>query len=151
LLEDGFSREDEAQADEYGFKFYTRAGWAPEHFGDFFKDMIAAGYDTTPAILSNHPTLASRAALADERAKKLKPGDYQPQPAIASPQQFAQYKQAALQGSQGMPDDQKVLAAKNVLQALPRSCWLPYPPDDQKQARDQILKSTQEQTPQRGG
>ena len=151
LLEDGFSREDEAQADEYGFKFYTRAGWPPEHFGDFFKDMIAAGYDKTPAILSNHPTLASRAALADKRAKELKPGNYQPQPAIASPQQFAQYKQAALQGSQGMPDDQKVLAAKNVLQALPRSCWLPYPPDDQKQARDQILKSAQEQTPQRGG
>lgn len=151
LIEDGFSREDEAQADEYGFKFYTRAGWPPEHFGDFFKDMIAAGYDKTPAILSNHPTLASRAALADKRAQKIAPSQFQPQPDIASPQQFAQYKQAALQGSQGMPDDQKVLAAKNVLQALPRSCWLPYSPDDQKQARDQILKSAQQPQTQRGG
>ena len=148
LLEDGFSREDEAQADEYGFKFYCRAGWPPEHFGDFFKDMIAAGYDKTPAILSNHPTLASRAELADKRAKQAQ---CPRQPEIAAPQQFAQYKQMALQGSQGMPDDQKVLAAKNVLQALPRSCWLPYQPDDQKQARDQILKTTQQAEPQRGG
>lgn len=151
LVEDGFTREDEAQADQFGFKFYTRAGWPPEHFGDFFKDMIAAGYDTTPAILSNHPTLASRVQASQKWAQDVRPGQYQPQPQIASPQQFAQYKQLATRGSQGMPDDQKVLQAKNLLQALPRSCWVPAPQEDQKQAQDRILKSAQEQAPQRGG
>jgi len=57
FVNNGFTRQDEAQADEYGFKFYTRAGWPPDHFADFFKDMIAAGYDKTPGILSDHPTL----------------------------------------------------------------------------------------------
>ena len=157
LLEDGFSREDEAQADQYGFKFYVRAGWPPDHFADFFKDMIAAGYDTTPAILSNHPTLASRVQAAEKWARQVKPGQYQPQPNIASPQQFAQYKQAALQGAQGMPDDQKVLAAKNLLTALPRSCWIPVDQPDRKQAADEIVQTAREQmkkgeqSPAKGG
>jgi predicted Zn-dependent protease len=156
LLEDGFSRQDEAQADEFGFKFYVRAGWPPDHFAEFFKDMIAAGYDTTPAILSNHPTLASRVQAAKKWAQAVKPGQYQPQPQIASPQQFAQYKQMAVQGSQGMPDDQKVLAAKNLLTALPRSCWIPVDQPDQKQAQEQIIEAAkqqqaQQQQPAKGG
>src|SRR5438445_136214 len=73
FLNMGFTREDEAQADEYGFKFYTRAGWPPEHFGDFFKEMIAAGYDKTPAIASDHPTLASRVEAAEKRARNQNP------------------------------------------------------------------------------
>jgi len=156
LLEDGYSREDEAQADQYGFKFYVRAGWPPEHFADFLKDMIAAGYDKTPAILSNHPTLASRVQAAEKWAQQVKPGQYQPQPEIASPQQFAQYKQMAGQASQGMPDDQKVLAAKNLLTALPRSCWIPVDQPDQKQAQEQIIQAAKQQqaqqpSPARGG
>jgi predicted Zn-dependent protease len=148
LLEDGYSREDEAQADEFGFKFYVRAGWPPEHFADFFKDMIAAGYDTTPELVSNHPTLAHRVQNVQKWVQQLKPGQYQPQPEIASPQQFAQYKQAALQSSQGMPDDQKVLAAKNLLTALPRSCWVPAPQPDQKQAQEQIIEAAKQQQAQ---
>ena len=153
FLENGFTRQDEAQADEYGFKFYTRAGWPPEHFADFFKDMIAAGYDKTPGVLSDHPTLASRVQAAEKRVQQLNPQQVAQwrKPDIADPQQFSQYKQVALQASQGMPDDQKVLAAKNLLQALPRSCWLPYEPDDEKQAQDWILQTAKQQQQKQGG
>lgn len=153
FIDMGFTREDEAQADEYGFKFYTRAGWPPEHFADFFKDMIAAGYDKTPAIASDHPTLASRVQAADKRVQQLNPQRVAQwrQPEIASQQQFDQYKQLAVASSQGMPNDQQVLQAKNLLQALPRSCWLPYEPDDQKQAQQKIVEDAQKAKGTRGG
>src|SRR5262245_47147346 len=32
----GFTREDENEADKLGFYFYTRAGWDPKKFDDFF-------------------------------------------------------------------------------------------------------------------
>lgn len=148
FLEMGYTREDEAQADEYGFKFYTRAGWPPEHFADFFKEMIAAGYDKTPAIASDHPTLASRVQAAEKRVKAQNPqrvAQYR-KPDIATPAQFEEYKRAAIQAAQGIPDDQKVLQAKNLLQALPRSCWIPYEPEDQKQAQEKIVRQVQQQT-----
>ena len=44
-----------------------------------------------------------------------------------------------------MPDDQKVLQAKNLLQALPRSCWMPYEPEDQKQAQQKIIHDAKKQ------
>jgi len=153
FVNNGFTRQDEAQADEYGFKFYTRAGWPPDHFADFFKDMIAAGYDKTPGILSDHPTLASRVQAADKRVAALNPPQVAQwrKPEIASdPQQFNLYKQLALQASQGMPDDQKVLAAKNLLQALPRSCWMPYEPDDEKQAQDRLIEMAKRAQGQQG-
>ena len=46
----GYTRGDEAQADELGFAFYTRAGWDPNHFADFFQQMIDLGYDKTPEV-----------------------------------------------------------------------------------------------------
>jgi predicted Zn-dependent protease len=151
----GFTRQDEAQADEYGFKFYTRAGWPPEHFGDFFQEMINAGYDKTPAYASDHPTLASRVQAANKRVAALKPQDrQQTQPNVATPEQFAQYKQVAVQSAKGLPDDQKVLQAKNLLQALPRSCWVPYDPPDRHQAEEKLAadaKKAQEARGQQGG
>jgi hypothetical protein len=36
----GFTRKDENEADNYGFYFYTRAGWDPGRFDDFFQHMI---------------------------------------------------------------------------------------------------------------
>ena len=153
LLSNGFSRKDEAQADEYGFQFYTRAGWPPEHFGDFFKAMIAAGYDKTPAIESDHPTLASRVQAADARVAKLDPQRVAQlrQPDIATQQQFDQNKQQAIAASAGMPNDQQALAAKNLLQALPRSCWLPYTPPDQLEAEQKIIDAAKTRQQQSGG
>src|SRR5262249_37872421 len=68
FLNMGFTRGDEAEADKMGFDFYTHAGWDPNQFGAFFQDMIDAGYDKTPAIASDHPTLASRVEAAKKWA-----------------------------------------------------------------------------------
>jgi predicted Zn-dependent protease len=140
----GFTRGDEAQADEFGFAFYCRAGYPPEHFGDFFREMIAAGYDTSSDLTSDHPTLASRAKAADDRAAKLGPAfaNYR-QPEIATGEQFEKFKQAALAASNGMPDDKQVLGAKNLLRALPRSCWIPTEPADETQAQQRIIDESQ--------
>src|SRR4051794_14134528 len=43
-----YTRGDEAEADHLGFNFYTRAGWDPNRFGDFFQHMIDLGYDKGP-------------------------------------------------------------------------------------------------------
>src|SRR5262249_4082585 len=59
-----YTRKDEAQADEFGFDFYVRAGWDPKKFGDFFQYMIDKGYDKGPEMLSDHPSLKSRVDLA---------------------------------------------------------------------------------------
>jgi predicted Zn-dependent protease len=152
FLEMGFTRGDEAQADEYGFLFYTKGGWPPEHFADFFKDMIAAGYDTKSAITSDHPTLASRVEAANKRVAALDRDKVNAlrQPDIATQQQFDQNKHSAIAASQGMPDDQHVLQAKNLLQALPRSCWVPYEPDDQKEAQQKIIDAAKQQQPPQG-
>ena len=42
----GYTREDEAEADELGFDFYVRAGWDPNRFGDFFQQLIDKGLDS---------------------------------------------------------------------------------------------------------
>jgi len=151
FIDMGFTRGDEAQADEFGFKFYTRAGWDPNHFADFFKDMIAAGYDKGSALTSDHPTLKSRVEAAEKRIKEQNPQHVAKfrKPPIANQQQFDQYKQEALRAAQTVPDDQKVLQAKSLLQALPRSCWIPYEPEDQKEAQQRIIQQAQQQETKR--
>ena len=145
FLNMGFTREDEAQADEMGFHFYYLAGWDPRHFGDFFQIMVDKGYDKTPGMLSDHPTLKSRVEKAKERADKL--GDRATRflkPNIATPEQFARYKQIAQQVGGTMPNDQQVLNTKQLLQALPRSCVMPYEPKDQQDAQNDLLSKAQQ-------
>ncbi len=150
FIDMGFTRKDEAQADQFGLKFYTRAGWDPAHFADFFQAMIAAGYDKGSAMTSAHPTLASRVEATKKDVSEQNPqrvAQYR-KPPIADPKSFENLKQQAIQVAQGLPDDQKVLQAKNLLQALPRSCWIPYEPDDQKQAQQAIVDQAQKQQAQ---
>jgi predicted Zn-dependent protease len=136
----GFTRDDEAQADEDGFEFYWRGGWDPRQFGAFFQRMIDLGYDKTPAEQSDHPTLASRVVAANKNvaihSKKL---DQYRQPDFATEAQFAHYKELGRQASQNMPDDQQVLQTKEMLQALPRSCWAPSDPPDRQDALQKLL------------
>jgi predicted Zn-dependent protease len=136
-----FSRADEAQADQYGFKFYTRAGWDPQHFGDFFQALIQKGGDATPEILSDHPSLAGRVAAAKKEASQLGPRAAQfRQPPIMTPAQFADIKQRAQAAAARTPSDQSLQNSKTLLQALPRSCLMednPNPPSAQ-QAQQQI-------------
>jgi predicted Zn-dependent protease len=135
----GFTRKDESQADEYGFKFYTQAGWDPRHFADFFRQMIKQGFDTTPAIASDHPTLKSRVEAADKRVAKLGPDvDRYRKPPIADAQKFAELKQRAARLAASLPDDTTLANSRELLQALPRSCVVPVDPPDAVQARKDL-------------
>jgi predicted Zn-dependent protease len=139
----GFTRGDEAQADETGFHFYHLAGWDPKQFGAFFQAMIDKGYDKTPAYESDHPTLKSRVEKANERVEDLQKAgtlDKYRQPDIASPAEFKTYVARAARLSKTTPDDKSLANSQQLLQSLPRSCVAtdPNPPDAQ-QSRKALL------------
>jgi len=134
----GFTRADEDEADKLGFAFYVRAGWDPDHFADFFKHMIAAGYDKTPAMFSDHPTLASRVTNTEKRVAKLPPEASQwPKPPIADAQQFASLQQRSTQLAKTMPNDGTMQKAQTMLAAFP-SCVSPASQPGQKAARTKV-------------
>jgi predicted Zn-dependent protease len=145
FLNMGFTRSDEDQADEYGFDFYVRAGWDPAHFADFFKQMIAMGYDKTPEMLSDHPSLANRVKATEKRVKDLPASARQLQrPPIADPQQFAALKARANELAKKLPDDTKLANSQKLAQALPRSCVTPLEQPDAIQAREQLAQQAQQ-------
>ncbi|OYT68635.1 MAG: hypothetical protein CFK52_14625, partial [Chloracidobacterium sp. CP2_5A] len=112
----GFTRKDEAQADDLGFNFYTRAGWDPHRFGDFFQQMIDMGYDTTPEIASDHPTLASRVEAAKKNAAKLPPdAEKWRKPPVANANKFRQLQARAAELGKTMPSDKSLEAAQKLL------------------------------------
>jgi predicted Zn-dependent protease len=137
----GFTRKDEAEADKLGFDFYTRAGWDPERFGDFFQSMIDAGYDKTPAMLSDHPTLKSRVEAAEKRAAALPPqADQWRRAPVAGAQRFKDLQARAERLGKTLPSDQTLANSQELLQALPRSCVAPVEPKDALEARERIVQ-----------
>jgi predicted Zn-dependent protease len=137
----GFTRGDEEQADEWGFKFFTRAGWDPRHFSDFFKAMIAAGYDKTPEYLSDHPTLKNRVDHINQWVQDLDGHvDQYLRGPIASPAKFRELQQRANQIAKNTPDDQSIQNSQQLAAALPHSCVMPADPPEAKAAREEIDK-----------
>jgi predicted Zn-dependent protease len=134
----GYTRDDENEADKIGFAFYTRAGWDPHHFADFFKHMIAAGYDKTPEMMSDHPKLSHRVANTDQRVAKL-PADasHWLKPPIADAQQFAAIQRRAAQLAESLPNDQNMQQAQTLLASFP-SCVAPTDQPAQKQAQKKV-------------
>ena len=146
FLGKGFTRKDEAEADDCGFHFYCLAGWDPNKFGDFFQTMIDKGYDTTPEMASDHPTLASRVKIARDRAQRLPGlprGANLRQPEIAGDSQFAQYRDQAKRAGANTPDDKSLAKSQLMLTAIPRSCLTPQKPADQEEARKELLVDLQ--------
>jgi predicted Zn-dependent protease len=142
----GYTRGQENEADKFGFYFYCRAGWDPKHFDDFFKAMIAMGYDKTPEYLSDHPTLANRVENTERRVKELPPDASQwRRPDIADAAKFKQLQARANELAKSLPDDTKLASSQKLLQALPRSCVAPANPDppDAQQARQQLAQQAQ--------
>ena len=137
----GFTRKDEAEADKLGFEFYTRAGWDPDRFGDFFQSMIDAGHDKTPAMMSDHPTLASRVEAAKKRAANMPPqADQWRRPPVAGGKRFQDLQARASRLGKTLPSDQTLANSQELLQALPRSCVAPVEPKDAVQARERIVQ-----------
>lgn len=144
-----FTRGDEDEADKLGFAFYTRGGWAPDRFGEFFKKMIAKGYDKTPEMLSDHPSLANRVKAAEARAAKLPPeaSDWR-RPPVADGGEFRRLQQRAQEVGKSMPTSESVANAKQLLQALPRSCLTPRDQEalpDQRDAQMQLIEKLERQ------
>jgi len=134
----GYTRDDEAQADEFGFQFYTRAGWEPQRFGDFFQQLIDKGYDKTPEWQSDHPSLSSRVQAAHERASRL-PADSASwrKPPIADAARFEQLKLRAAQVAKTTKKESDLGKAQLLLRAVP-SCLLPDDTAEQKDAQEQL-------------
>ncbi len=140
FIDMGFTREDEAQADEYGHLFYTGAGWDPNNFGVFFQVMKDKVGDVSSDLTSDHPSLTSRVEAAKKRAVKL--SEHRPSPIpppVVNQGQFRQLQAVAMRVSTQMPNDTQVLNTKKLLQALPRSCWIPVPQPDQQAAQKELL------------
>jgi predicted Zn-dependent protease len=149
FLNMGFTREDEDEADKWGFYFYTRAGWDPSHFGDFFQHMIDKGYDKTPEMLSDHPSLKNRVDAANRRASEL-PSEARNwrRPPVADARRFEELKERAARLGRSLPDDKSLEGSQELLQALPRSCVAPVDPEDAVEARQRLVKRAEEQQKQ---
>jgi predicted Zn-dependent protease len=144
----GYTRKDEAQADEYGFHFHEQAGWDPNKFGDFFKHMIDMGYDKGPDYLSDHPSLKSRLDLARQRVQQLPPSASQlRRPPVASADEFSRLQQRSKDLGAHLPDDKSIQQVQKLLAALPRSCLTPAIHEDQKQAEQELLHEIQKEKP----
>lgn len=138
FLSMGFTRDDEAEADEYGFQFYCRAGWDPNRFGDFFQALIDKGYDKTPEWQSDHPSLSSRVQAAHSRAQKIEAqaAAWKKAP-IADAARFEKLKERAAQVAKTTKKDTELGKAQLLLRALP-SCLLPVDSAEQKDAQEQL-------------
>jgi predicted Zn-dependent protease len=140
LLNQGYTRGDEAEADDWGFQFYTHAGWDPDRFGDFFQAMIDAGYDTTPEVLSDHPSLASRVVAAKQAAAKLPPDAKSwRKPAVAEGAQFKAMQARAAQIAKALPKDLSMETAQTLLNAV-GNCLMPKDQPQQVEARAKIAQ-----------
>jgi putative metalloprotease len=55
LAEAGFSREQEIEADIYGIRLSTKAGYDPWGLYNSMLRMKKAGYETSPSGFNSHP------------------------------------------------------------------------------------------------
>jgi predicted Zn-dependent protease len=143
----GFTRDDENEADKYGFRFYCRAGWDPNRFSGFFQTLIDKGYDKTPEIASDHPKLNSRVQATRERIGQLPPEARNwRRPPIADAARFKQLQQRAQRLGKSMPNDQSLEQAQLMLAAFP-NCVTPDDQPEQKRAQTLIAREMRKQQP----
>ncbi len=144
----GFGRKDENEADKFGFQFYCDAGWDPDHFGDFFQQMVDKGMDTTPELASSHPLLRDRVANARRRAEEWKQQhpDWQKylRDDVVSPAQFRKLQERALAVGKSVPNDSSLKAALLMFDSFP-SCVAPKDQKRQVEARKELGALLQEQ------
>ena len=69
-----FSRTDESQADEYGFKYLTQAGYNPDAMATFFEKMGKKTGGGGPEWLASHPVTSKRVEAARKRSDDYKKG-----------------------------------------------------------------------------
>jgi predicted Zn-dependent protease len=78
LLQNGYSRGHELEADDFAFELLIKRGQSPQAFADMFKLMqkelgdVDDGDDKVANYLSTHPASLERIRRAEEAAKKMK-------------------------------------------------------------------------------
>ena len=138
----GFSREDENEADKLGFSFYIRGGWDPERFADFFKQMIDKGLDKGGG--GSHPALRDRVANTERRVARLSPeADRWRRRPILAQRAFEDMKDRAVAAARDVPNDQSLAAAQLMFQAFP-SCVSPDDQPDQRAAQQKLLRAAEQ-------
>jgi len=141
----GFTRSDEDEADKIGFAFYTRAGYDPNKFADFFRSMIEKGYDKSPELTSSHPKLANRVTNAERRVKELPPVAKQwRKPNLVGHAKFVEYQNRAKSYAAKTPKDKTLEAAQLMLAAFP-SCVAPEDLPNQKAAQQELMQTMEKQ------
>ena len=145
-LSQGFSRDDENEADKLGFRFYVRGGWDPDRFADFFKQMIAKGMDKGGG--GSHPALRDRVAATEQRVSDLsrETEERWRRGPIADRREFEDIKDRAREAARDVPSDKTLAAAQLMLQAFP-SCVTPEDQPDQRAAQQELLRAAEEATP----
>ena len=140
----GYTRKDENEADKLGFSFYIRAGWDPDRFADFFKQMIEKGYDKASEITSDHPSLRNRVIATEERVARMSPEarrKWQRGP-IADQREFQSIQRQAIEAARDLPSDKTLAAAQLMLRSFP-SCVTPEDQPEQKKAQQELLRAIQ--------
>jgi predicted Zn-dependent protease len=160
----GFTRGDESEADELGFRFYVAAGWDPDQFAGFFRTLLGVEKSSGRSsgglaeFTSDHPSTAARVANAEKWAAdyKRKNPDWQSKLVrpVADESSFSQIKARSTAIASQMPSD-KALTAQKLATALPRSClWPDEPhPASARVAQEGLKKDIQakEAAPAAGG
>lgn len=143
----GYTRSDEEEADKWGFHFYVRAGWDPDRFGDFFQQLIDKGLDTTPEMMSDHPSLANRVADAKKRSAALPPEAASwRKPPVADTGTFASLQARAAQIGKTTKTSEQLAKAQTLLSAVP-SCVTPEDQPDQKAAQRRLVMALEARSP----
>jgi predicted Zn-dependent protease len=143
----GYSRDQESEADDLGFTFYVNSGWDPSKFPDFFKQMIAKGYETPKEqeMMASHPRLSDRVRNIEKKLAQLPPGsERMRKPNLVSQSRFDKLKRRAQVVGAQMPNDKSLEAARLMLASFP-SCVAPVAQESQTEAREKIARMVNEQ------
>ncbi len=73
LAESGFSREQEVEADDYGLRVSTAAGYSPWGLVRAMEKMKAAGFETSPSGFNSHPPTERRLLRLRHNAAAIMP------------------------------------------------------------------------------
>ena len=139
----GYGREDEREADRLGFSFYVQAGYDPKEFSGFFKNMIKQGHDSTPEMLSTHPSLQSRVDEIDKRVEDLPANiDSHRRPPEANAARYRQLQSRSKTIVASMPKDQTLQEASLLASAIPNH-MLPVQDPQQQQAQFRLERYLQ--------
>jgi predicted Zn-dependent protease len=73
-----YSRGDEAQSDEAGFRYLVSTGYDPDAMASMFRKLKEKGGSGGPEFLQSHPLPDSRIRAAEQRAEAYKQGRSRP-------------------------------------------------------------------------